>query len=462
MKIINPFFILIILYILFSTLNFEYYSEFKIEYIITTLLLFSSLYLNSISINNGRNKYFKSFLFYLFNISYFIKFNVISYIKFGSSLEIYKLVLLGVKFNSHIDVNNLFEAYSYSVIMYFACVISFICNDLSMKSHKTANRLNISNVSLKAFYFTLMLTISISVITTLLRVLFRESFIEPVIIVINTYFVPMMFCLLLVFVIRSSNTSSNKINIRRIRFVAILFIFSGLIQFSLLGSKLFVILPILFITTIAIHDEIRIFPVKTLFFVPVLIVIYPILNMYREALISGEASPLNSAFNIWLASDISLVSLGFLSLLHRFIGIESFATLLDARSTIYQQETFWSLVLGENSIAHILTYEILGYDFSMGVATSLFGQTYFIFGNIYYSIVMLFLLFLFLDRFVQYLNSSNDVIKRALGGYFFVFTLLYVNEGIILINMKYQLFSLLLILIFYTLFFTKRAKNVSR
>ncbi|HFQ5034201.1 hypothetical protein JKP30_20165 [Vibrio vulnificus] len=331
-----------------------------------------------------------------------------------------------------------------------------------MKSHKTANRLNISNVSLKAFYFTLMLTISISVITTLLRVLFRESFIEPVIIVINTYFVPMMFCLLLVFVIRSSNTSSNKINIRRIRFVAILFIFSGLIQFSLLGSKLFVILPILFITTIAIHDEIRIFPVKTLFFVPVLIVIYPILNMYREALISGEASPLNSAFNIWLASDISLVSLGFLSLLHRFIGIESFATLLDARSTIYQQETFWSLVLGENSIAHILTYEILGYDFSMGVATSLFGQTYFIFGNIYYSIVMLFLLFLFLDRFVQYLNSSNDVIKRALGGYFFVFTLLYVNEGIILINMKYQLFSLLLILIFYTLFFTKRAKNVSR
>lgn len=372
---------------------------------------------------------------------------------------LYKVFLLSPRIDPYLTPGNLSKTLLYSSLMYLSCVIAFIVNDFLLKSNKVNNVRVL--VKPRALYFSLFITVFLSITTTGLRLKFAETSLEPVLIVLNTYLAPLMFCFLITFSIYYSRSRSyllsTQTSILIPRSFSLIFIFCGLLQFTLIGSKLFVILPILFVFCISVNNGVKIIPNKLFVFLPLALLAYPALNMYREALLLGVDNPLTAAFHAWWYVDVSFFKLAYYSILFRFIGADSVSILLSARDSIYMSSSSLEILFSSRSVAHILTYDILKYEFTMGAATSIFGQIYFIFGDIIVSCIVAFLTFIYFDKYIYFLNNSKSIFYRGLGAYLFIFTILYINEGMIFTSVKYLLISIFIYTMF-RFFFTRKKR----
>lgn len=450
----------VLLYVIFYWLHQPFFKDYLFSYTLSTLILLVACSAHYSSIVNGRNKYFKIFVFYILNIAYFIKFYAMIDVVSVDENILYKLVLMSPRLDPYLNVKNLSQTFLYSSLMYASCVSAFLIND-SLLKFKTISPVNVL-VKSRALYFSLFVTVFTSLSTTILRLKFADTSLEPLFIILNTYFVPLMFCFLITFSIyytRNNKRPTSRTFISVSKVFSFVFVICGLFQFYLIGSKLFVILPILFVLCISLNNNQKIIPAKLFLFLPLALLIYPALNMYREALLGGVENPLIAAFNSWWNVDISFVRLAYYSILYRFIGADSVSVLLSARDSLYSSSSFIDILFGSNSVAYILTYDILNYEFTMGAATSIFGQVYFIFGNIYASCLFIFVSFVLIDKYIYILINSRSVFYRGLGAYLFIFTILYINEGVIFTTLKYQLFAFFVYFLYALLFIKKRISN---
>ncbi|MDA9297871.1 hypothetical protein N9Q31_02800 [Pseudomonadales bacterium] len=435
------------LYVVFHSLTMELFSESAEGYFFYLLILILGNYIFSCTIKNGKLRSYKYIVFLIINIAYFVKFYAIVYVTQIERNSIYEAILLGGKLPEYMSLPLLYDAYSKFTVMYLITAMAFLCADkvkLNIRNYK-----NTLIFRARALFALIMLVVFIFVMSTVLRLLFKETAIEPISVVLNTYLVPLLFIFMIVGSINSTNYHWAKA-------LAITFVISGLLQFSVFGSKLYIILP--FIWVVVIQSVSKFTLIKPAYFLlsPFALLAYPLFNFYREALYA------NNGVNLFLqvierlnASDANFLSLAFFSLLHRFIGVDSFVVLLQARDSIYSTLSIIDVALMSKSIAYIITYDILSYKYEMGISTSIFGELYFLAGNLIMASGLLFIFTFLSCIFIRLLLERNSVFSKSLGIYFIVFFSLYFNEGVILSSLKYQAFTILSFLIMYKFFFKR-------
>ncbi len=443
-----------IMYVVCHFLTMQLFSESIEGYFFYLLILILGNYIFSCSIKKEKLKSYKYIVFIIINVAYFVKFYAILYVTQIEENSIYKLILLGRKLPEYMSLSSLYDVYSKSTIMYLITAIAFLCADKIKLNTKSYNGSLIFKA--RALIVLIMLVVFVFLLSTFLRLWFKETAIEPISVVLNTYLVPLLFIFMILGSIKNSNVYLPKA-------LAISFIISGLLQFIVFGSKLYIILPFIWVVVIQSVTKFTLIKPRYFFLSPFALLAYPLFNFYREALYT------NNGGNIFLqvierlnASDTNFLYLAFFSILHRFIGVDSFTVLLHARDSIYSTLSIIDVSMMSTSITHILTYDILSYDFKMGVATSIFGELYFLAGSLIMTSGMLFIFTFFSCLFLRLLLERTSVFSQSLAIYFIVFFSLYFNEGVILLSLKYQVFTILLFIIMYKFFFTRRSASFAK
>jgi len=441
-------FILSLMYIVAYFFTVHLFNENTLGYTFFSLVLIFSNFIYSVTIQSKKIIELKWIILIIVNIAFFIKFYVIVYIMHISNNTVYELVLLGRRLPVYMELKSLYDVFGMSVGLYIILAISFLLAD----KVNLSNRLNNKRILFRSRALVVLITIVILMffLSTLFRIIFKESLFESISIVLNSYFVPLLFIFLIIASIRSANSFLAK-------GLALLFVFAGIIQFSQFASKMFVVLPVLWVLVIQSVTKFKLINTKLFLLSPLAILIYPLFNIYREVLLSDSGGSIfEQVLQRLESNELNIVYLAFLSILHRFIGVDSFIVLKQARDTTYSVLDFFDVISMTQSVSNILTYDILGYEFTMGVATSLFGELYFLGGGFFVTALILACVVFFSSLFLRYLVERNSVFCNALGVYFVVFASLYFNEGVILLTLKYQLFTIVLFFILYKLFFVRR------
>lgn len=445
-----------VLLILFISTSYGYtntrsfFSNYEISYgIHTVVFLFGSL-IFSFGLYKKRMKRVYIVFIALFFISYLLKFYLIIHFTYFSDLTIYRLALYSPRILKYMTQESLIDSFRLSSTTYF-CLSVLALFDLhsiyeeskkKMETRRIASKYNIVSMSL--------IVLICFIIISLARKILSENNQDSYFIVLSTYFVPLLYIYLM-------NISLSSGYLYLSKKIAYMFIFTGVVQFVLFTSKLYIVLPILWIMIFQYLYGVKFINNKYIFvfFIP-LIVLYPILNIYREVALDGEGQILLSVIERFMDAEGNHLITGILSVFYRLVGIDSLLVLIAEKGSAYSSYGLLNVLANEKSISHILTYDIIGYDFVMGVAPTLLGQIYFTTGHIIIS-ALIFTLYVYLvSNAFSKLIRQRSMFMKTLAVYLIVYAVIYYNEGVLMSNIKYQAFGLLMFSVFYHLFSNKK------
>ncbi|PNH94609.1 hypothetical protein [Vibrio diazotrophicus] len=429
-----------------------FFVNYELEYAIYTIISIISTSLLLYLVNSKSIKTIYFVFIVLFFVSYILKFYVMIYVTYFNDVVIYKLVLFSPKILKYMGQENLINAFKITSITYF-CLSILASVDFRTISDKSKQIYQQRRIASKSNIVAMCVVVLIFFfVISLARKLLSENNQDSYFIVLSTYFVPLMFIYLLNASLVSGYFSLSKS-------ISYMFILIGLIQFAIFTSKLYVVLPFVWVIIFQFTYKVKIINNKLMILLSIpLIVLYPILNIYREASLDGGAHVLISVLDRFMEAEGNYIISGILSILYRLVGIESLLVLIAEKSTAYANYGLVSVLTQEQSITQILTYDILGYDFVMGVAPTLLGQAYFITGSTVISSIVVVAYVYLVSNIYRKLICQSSILIKTLVIYFVLYSVVFFNEGILLSSLKYQLFGIIMFILFHHLFSTKKIK----
>ncbi|MEW6602708.1 MAG: hypothetical protein AB1499_17185 [Nitrospirota bacterium] len=193
----------------------------------------------------------------------------------------------------------------------------------------------------------------------------------------NTHITSFLLGLALIYAIRSDE---RKV----VRYSIIFFLSWGAIHYFLFGSKLFLVMPMLWIILIGLWEKRTLIQMRYVVgFGSLFVILYPFLNLVRVARREGTSEGLllyvmEAIMGIdgtgQFAGSLSAVSFGLLGLMSRIVGLDSMM-ILAALKPGFDDIGLGSILGGQSE--HLLTTYILRWDNETGIAQSLLGQAYF-------------------------------------------------------------------------------------
>lgn len=438
----------IVITLLGSISIIQFYTNEILIFYIALLLSCFSIYLTRLSLLNSHLYGFKLGINVVFTIAFYLKFYVVSYVVFSDSF--YQTLLISHRVRHLFTIENLLNAYIYalSAMIIFSVVTIFLDQKFKASSD------NINYIEIDRPYVFYLLLLIISVTTIVLRIVVDDPGILPFVYVLNFNFVPILFICSIFIFLYSNNFILSKLTV-------VVFLLLGVVQFYFFTSKMFILIPIFTLLVLQSVTERKIIDFKKLFFLfSFLIFLYPLFNIFREvSMAGGEVNILTKAVEVFLDGKESMWLISFFSILHRFVGIDSLTVLLSLNDGIYSNFDVLGRLFEENSVTHILTYEVYSFDFQMGVAPTLFGQVAYLSGS-----MGVFSLFIFFISFCCYLglsiiSQSQKITHKSLYVYMVVYLLLYFNEGVTVMTLKYQLFAICCFYITSSAFMTKKVSK---
>lgn len=439
--------------------TYAYFDKYFYEYLFYNSLLFISLffYLKLFKINKITN-IFIGLILLVFICGYIVKFYLlIYYIDNDKMLYLLTLRLVTKFFNQDI----MFLTFEIFTIVFIISTILFTylyskkynflfqLREIKFKSNKVKEII---------FYYIL---VSSFIIMLLKNYLPGESSLRILFNVLDTFLMPLFYVFLLYISIQSNYRNyKNR--------VIIVFLLYSIIQYLFFASKVSIVFPLLIFTFLYIDYKSKFIKFKYIvigFFT--VVILYPLLNIYRVVSTFNEDASFKDMF-ILIASSFDKVSdsinpllISILSIIGRFTGSDSLSVLISARNTNqYENFNLWYSLVSDKSITQILTYDILKFDFLMGVETSILGQFYFISGSIY-LLLFFYISFVLLNYFfILYIYKINTVILRAYYYYYLVMFFLIFNGGIIMKTFLFFVLGFLLMILLLNIFTKiKRRKN---
>lgn len=167
------------------------------------------------------------------------------------------------------------------------------------------------------------------------------------------------------------------------RYLALVSICVGLLNYILFTSKMSLVFPLLFILFSQFIVGRPVIKIKWLIlFGGLLVIVYPFLNIYRSASALGVSANdlFSTIFDLYqMAQESSGVERGALqvalsSIVGRFVGYDPLMILLQADPYPFDFLTY----MWDGDLDKYLTYEILNFKDSMGYSPGLVGRSYFI------------------------------------------------------------------------------------
>lgn len=230
--------------------------------------------------------------------------------------------------------------------------------------------------------FLLVLLLGLFVVTTSVRIFVpQEGFLLSVNYVINHRVFPFGMSFL-VFLLVLNN------DIRMARWVFVLWLFAGVLQFLLYGSKSYLILPIVTMLIIPLLSRARLFPRGLIAVVMIAVfILYPIMNIYRSLVIykSLDASMVLAVYELSLTQSrqlagglewLRLAVVAVNPLLERLIGMESYLLILQGEQAgaLPSSQDF---LQNARDVGTIMRMNIMGIEVeNIGIAPSLMGFSY--------------------------------------------------------------------------------------
>lgn len=310
-----------------------------------------------------------------------------------------------------LDLSNAFQ------MSCLVCILLAILLHFTPKRHKIEKRLRQLEFHAGALIF---LTLSIFCISLLIRLSQVSGLPGAVGYIINHRGTPFAFALLIYLLIENGR---QKLATR----MFVLWLALGFLMFILFGSKSYIFLPVIFMFAIYLFSGRLILPKYVALLLAIsLITLYPMFNFYRSWQLSG-AGEANIIELYRLASLNYIVSGGtswgesfilYLNeALNRFVGIEWFLVILDAKSSNL-------LPTGTGPIQNLLAVNdtmryIVGMgDTKIGIAPSFLGSAYLITGGLISSMFLIIILcvaFIWLDQiFCRMFPNLRSVIVAPL------------------------------------------------
>jgi hypothetical protein len=230
--------------------------------------------------------------------------------------------------------------------------------------------------------FFLVLLLGLFVVTTSVRILIpQEGFLLSVNYVVNHRVFPFGMSFL-VFLLVLNN------DIRMARWVFFLWLFAGVLQFLLYGSKSYLILPVVTMLMIPLLSRARLFPRGLIVVVMIaLFVLYPIMNIYRSLVIykSLDASMVLTVYELSLMQSrqlagalewLRLTIVAINPLLERLIGMESYLLVLQGEQAGALPSS-GDFLQNARDVGTIMRMHIMGIEVeNIGIAPSLMGFSY--------------------------------------------------------------------------------------
>lgn len=424
----------------------SFFENYELTYAIYTLICICGSLLFSLSCYSKKIKKIYLVFGVMFYVSYILKFYLILYFTYFNDTVVYRLALYSPRILKYIDEVNMIDVYSLSSIAFFLFSILTIIHTNPKNKPKEIYFESVRIATKSDMAIMLFIALVLFSVFSFARLILGAYNQASYFIVLSTYFLPLVF----IFILNASIVSGY---IKLSKVISYSFIFVGIVQFILFTSKVYILLPVVWVVLIQVIHNVELINKKilVLFSIPV-IVLYPMFNIYREVVSEGGSQIIFSVFDRFVNSQGNYFVTGALSVLFRFVGAESLIVLMAEKSYAFSNYGFFSVLTQEKSITQILTYDILGYDFIMGVAPTLLGQIYFITGSVIVTSVMLTLYFYIVTNVFAKLTKQRSIFSKTLSLYIIVYAFIFYNEGILWSNMKYQIFGLMIFVFFYIVF----------
>jgi hypothetical protein len=459
---IKLLFLLIILLIIpigyFSTL--DYFNRDTLLYFSINLGIFFhlALYLR-LFFKNKNNNIYLGVILTIFLVSYFIKFYAI--IIFIDDENLLSLLTFRSQHKYFYYSNMLltFKYFSFAFIAIFW--VLYILNNYNVKDFQNSRLIHFKSKKTSRFLIFFVSTFSLIVIIFKYLLISNDKVLAFVNIT-DAFIVPILLTSLVYISILTRNISNVKYSIFLLMFISV-------IQYVLFSSKLSIILPIIII--LFLYIDYGDLVIKTKYIISLLIlslIIYPFLNIYRS--LSAFYSDINilnlfsyliNTFNA-VYENINYLTVSILSIIGRFTGADSLAILVAEKNTIeYKNFNLIDALLSDKSITQILTYDILKFNFTMGVEASALGQLFFITGNLFSFLLAVVFLVILVYYFTFFILRKNYNIY--LNGYYYYYLavlLVIFNGGLMLKVFIFYILGFLvsMILFNFTINIKKRKK----
>jgi len=433
-------------------LTFQYFSQYADQYLIYNIVFFLSLfiYLKFFEVKKKSNIFFGIILF-VYIVAYFIKFYLIVYFSEEEILLSFLTLRSEIPFFTS---DNLIKVYELITICFLSTtVMLYFLNKLTIKDKIFTYNVVLKNSKVKWQILAMILVI-------IFLPMFVKRFIPladstmAIFNVLDGFLSPMLLVILLYISILTNKKNYIK------KAIFLLFGFA-IVQYLFFASKMSIIFPSLILLFLYFEYKEKIINTKYILIGSLaFIAIYPLLNIYRvvstynqDKSILDILSMILSEFNN-LSESVSPMTISLLSIIGRFTGADSLAVLMSAKGTNeYFNFGFIDSILSDETITQILTYNILGFKFTMGVETSIIGEIYFITGSIFLTLIILnsFILLIYLIAYRFLITVDNIYINGYYYYYLAIFFLIF-NGGLIMKTFFFFLVGFLLMMVLSSIF----------
>lgn len=272
--------------------------------------------------------------------------------------------------------------------------------------------------------------------------------------VTNTYVASLLLGLALIYAVRADKRQAIRITIFS-------FFAWGAIHYFLFGSKLFLVLPVLWIILIGLWEKRALIKMRYVVgYGSVFVILYPFLNLIRTARreVPGDSiflyisESLKSGAGTGPFTDsLSSLTLGLFGLMSRIVGLDSLM-ILTALKPGFDDIGISSIFGG--TAENIITNYTLGWrNRGTGIAQSLIGQAYFHTGNIILTAVFVALWTIFTHQVANRLYKVNSSFSQILWVTWIASVIQWTSDGFT--AAKLYIFLIAAIPIYLIIYFTE-------